>query len=164
MPEERSQDTLSQEIFIAVGPVIIPSEMDRPQIIIRDHASRVKISEFHRWAAPLQEDIASVLSTNLAALLGTDRITPRQYSDLFPVTHYIVLNINRFDGQLQGEVFFDVTWSIQRNQHLEPLTIKRSIIREPVLQGEYDGLIAAQSNALAELSRQIAASVMEIEE
>lgn len=164
MPEEKPRDRLSQEIFIAVGPVAIPSEMDRPQIIIRDQKNRIRLSETHRWAAPLPDSIASVLSTNLSVLLGTDRIMPRHHSDLFPVTHYIVLNINRFDGQLQKEVLLDVTWSIQKNQHLEPLFIKRSVIHEPVLYGDYHDLVGAQSKALFELSRQIASSVMELQE
>jgi hypothetical protein len=161
---ESAQETLSTEFYIAVGPVSLPSELDRPHIIIRDHESRIKLSEFHRWAGSLPDNIASVLSTNLSILLGTDRIMPRHHGDLLPITHYIMLNINRFDGHLQGEVLLDVTWSIQKTRHLEPLIIKRSVIHEPVLSEDYKGLVAAQSKALAELSRQIAVSVPEIQE
>lgn len=159
-----SQNRISQKFFIAIGPVTIPPEVDRSQIITRDHESRITLSEFHRWAGPFQEEIASVLSTNLSVLLGTDRIIPRHHGDTLPVTHHVVLNINRFDGQLQGDVLLDVTWIIQKSGNPEPLIVKRSIIREPVLSHDYDGLVAAQSKALSGLSREIAASVRTIRE
>ncbi|RJP76640.1 MAG: membrane integrity-associated transporter subunit PqiC [Desulfobacteraceae bacterium] len=162
--EETPQDKLPAEFYLAVGPISIPSELDRPQIIVRDHEGRIKLSEFHRWAGSFPDNIASVLSTNLSVLLGTDRIVPRHHGDLYPLTHFIVLHINRFDGQLQGEVLLDVTWSMQKINHLEPLIVKRSVIHEPVLSGDYTGLVAAQSKALAGLAGQIADSVPMIQE
>ncbi len=164
LKEIKTEHPLSQNFSIAIGPVTIPSEMDRPQIIIRDQESRVKMSEYHRWSGPIQDDIASVLSSNLSLLLGTDRILPRHHGNLFPFTHFIALHINRFDGQWKGEVLLDVTWSIQKDQHPDPLIVKRSIIREPVLSHNYDGLVAAQSQALSKLSREITASFPAIKE
>jgi uncharacterized protein len=158
------RDKISQKISIAIGPVTIPPEMDRPQIITRDHENRVTLSEFHRWAGPLQEGITSVLSANLSTLLGTDRIISRRHENIFPFTHHLVLNINRFDGQLQGDVLLDVTWIIQKSSNPEPLIVKKSVIHEPVLSNDYNGLVAAQSKALSELSRQIAASLRTIRE
>jgi len=159
LKEIKPEHPLSRNFSIAIGPVTIPSEIDRPQIILRDHESRVKMSEYHRWSAPLQEDIASVLSSNLSLLLGTDRILPRNQESLFPFTHFIALHINQFDAQWKREVILDVTWSIQKDQNPDPLIIKRTVIREPVLSDDYEGLVAAQSKALSGLSRQMAASV-----
>jgi uncharacterized protein len=164
LKEIKPEHPLSPDFSIAIGPVTIPSEIDRPQIILRDHESRIKMSEYHRWSGPIQEDIASVLSSNLSLLLGTDRILPRDQESLFPFTHFIALHINRFDGQWKGEVLLDVTWSIQKNQHPYPLIVKRSVIREPVLSDDYEGLVATQSKALSGLSRLMAASVRTIRE
>jgi len=35
------------------------------------------------------------------------------------------------------------------------LVVRKTLIEEPVLTNDYDGLVAAQSNALATLSREI---------
>lgn len=159
MQEGNSSYQIPQEMAIAIGPVRLPAELDRSQILIRDTENRITLAEFHRWAGPLQERIASVLARNLATLLGTQRIAPRGRENIFPFTHYIVLSINRFDGQLQGEVLLDVTWSIRADNQQETQIVKRSVIHETVSTPDYDGLVAAQSTALAELSRQIAESV-----
>jgi uncharacterized lipoprotein YmbA len=153
--------SLSQEIAIAVGPVTIPAELDREQIVTRDTQSRVKLAEFHRWAGPLQDSITAVLTANLAALLGTDRVAPCDRKRLFPFTHHVVLNINRFDGQPTGDVILDATWSIKKSGESDPLVVRHSEIRVPVAAPDYAGMVAAQSNALAELSSRIAKAFRE---
>ncbi len=164
LQEGEKQDKISEKLSVAIGPVTIPSEMDRPQIMTRDHENRITLSEFHRWAGPLQEGITSVLTANLSQLLGTDRVMSRNHENIFPFTHHVVLNINRFDGSLQGDVLLDVTWIVQKSGNPEPLIVKRSVIHEPVLSNDYNGLVAAQSKALSGLSREIAASVRTIRE
>lgn len=154
--------TLSQEIAIAVGPVSLPAELDRKQIVTRDAGNRIKVAELHRWVGPLQDNITSVLTTNLAALLGTKRIAPYNRENLFPFTHHVVFNVNRFDGWPAGEILLDVTWSIKKNGVSEPLLVQRTEIRQPVTTADYDGLIAAQSEALAEISSRIADAIKQL--
>jgi len=150
---------LSVDLAIAVGPVTIPAELDRKQIVTRDGDNRVKVAELSRWAGPLQDNITAVLTANLAARLGIDKVAPHYRESLFPFTHQVVLNINRFDGHPQGDVLLDVTWSIKQNGQSVPLVIQHTEIRTPVTSPDYNGLVAAQSKALADLSDQFAAAL-----
>jgi len=150
---------LSADMAIAIGPVTIPAELDRKQIVTRDNGNRIKVAELSRWAGPLQDNITAVLTANLAARLGTDKIAPHYRESLFPFTHQVVLNINRFDGNPNGEVLLDATWSIKQNGQSAPLVIQHSEIRTPVTTPDYNGLVAAQSKTLADLSNQIAAAL-----
>jgi hypothetical protein len=43
---------------------------------------------------------------------------------------------------------------------VEPLILRRSVIRKPVSGSDYDALVAAHSQALGELSGEIAAAIM----
>ncbi len=156
IPPAGPATALSREIAVAVGPVSIPTELDRKQIVTRDAGNRVRLSELHRWAGPLQDNITSVLAANLAARLGTQRVVPFNHEDLFPFTHHIVVSINRFDGWPAGGILLDVTWSIKKSGMPEPLLVERSEIREPVATKDYAGMVAAQSRALAKVSSQIA--------
>jgi uncharacterized lipoprotein YmbA len=155
-------DALSREITVAVGPVSIPAELDRKQIVTRDAGNRVKLAELHRWAGPLQDNITFVLAANLAALLKTERVAPYNRENLFPFTHHVVFSVNRFDGWPTGEVLLDVTWSIKKSGVSDPLIVQRSEIREPVATPNYAGLVAAQSKALAEISSRIADAIKQL--
>ena len=154
---------LSRDIAIAVGPVTIPAELDRKQIVTRDAGNRLIVAELSRWAGPLQDNIAAVLTANLAARLGTDKVAPHNRESLFPFTHHVVLNINRFDGNPQSEVLLDVTWSLKQNGVSPPLLVTRTEIREPVATPDYAGLVAAQSKALAEISTLIADAIKKLD-
>ena len=153
---------LSADMAIAVGPVTIPAELDRKQIVTRDSDNRLKISELSRWAGPLQDNITAVLTANLASRLGTDKVAPHYRESLFPFTHQVVLNINRFDGYFKGEVLLDATWSIKQNGQSVPLIVKHTLIRTPLVTPDYSGLVAAQSKALAEISTLIADTLLQV--
>ncbi|MGZ8136972.1 MAG: PqiC family protein [Methylococcaceae bacterium] len=57
---------------IGIGPVTIPSLLERRQIVTQTGDNNVDIAEFHQWAAPIKDNIIQVLQQNLAALLPHD--------------------------------------------------------------------------------------------
>src|SRR5437016_7035731 len=68
----------SSDVSIAVGPVSVPAVVDRPQIVVTTGPNQVRLEEFNRWAAPLQNSIARVVAENVVAMLGTRRVALAQ--------------------------------------------------------------------------------------
>jgi uncharacterized lipoprotein YmbA len=164
-PVEQSSTgkTLPLDVTLAVGPVAIPAALDRAEIVTRDAGNEVNFSEYHRWAGPLEEDIASVIAQNIATQLETERVTPFTRENIFfQPTHRVVININRYDSQLAQEFLIDATWSIKDLKSRKLLLVRNSTIREPLASAEYEELVAAQSKVLAALSQEIAAALIEV--
>jgi uncharacterized lipoprotein YmbA len=164
-PVEQSSTgkTLPLDITLAVGPVAIPAALDRAEIVTRDAGNEVSFSEYHRWAGPLEEDIASVMAQNIATQLETERVTPFTRENIFfQPTHRVVININRYDSQLAQEFLIDATWSIKDLKSRKLLLVRNSTIRESLASAEYEELVAAQSKALAAMSQDIAAALIEV--
>jgi uncharacterized lipoprotein YmbA len=65
------------------------------------------------------------------------------------------VNVEQFDGQVGKQVFLRVIWSVVGQKGVNELVVRKTLIEEPVLTNDYDGLVAAESNALATLSREI---------
>ncbi len=61
-------------LVVAVGPVTIPAVVDRPEFVVNTGPNEVKIDDFNRWAAPLQDGLSRAVAENLVALLGTPRV------------------------------------------------------------------------------------------
>jgi len=160
--QENPAALLGMDIAIGVGPVELPEFLDRPQIVTRKSQNQLEISEFNRWAASLPRDFARVLAKNISTLLPTDRVSLYPWEDTFSPTYQIKLDVEQFDGQLGERVFLRVIWSVVGQEEANELLVRKTLIEEPVLTNDYEGLVAAQSSALATLSREIVEEIRKL--
>jgi uncharacterized lipoprotein YmbA len=143
---------------VAVGPVTIPSVIDRPQIVVSTSPNQVQLDEFNRWASPLQSNIARVVADNLGSILGTARVS------LFPQTmsatadYRVAIQVQSFDTAPGTAATLEAVWTITRAKDGTTQT-GRTSVREASPSGGYDGVAAAHSRALARLSRDIADAI-----
>jgi hypothetical protein len=68
----------------------------------------------------------------------------------------VVVDVNRFDGELGGNTWLIARWSVFGGRDKEVLSMRKSRIIEPLGAQGYRAMDAAQSRALANLSREIA--------
>jgi len=160
--QENPAALLGMDIAIGVGPVGLPEFLDRPQIVTRKSQNQLEISEFHRWAASLPRDFSRVLAKNISTLLPTYRVAVYPWEDTFSPTYQVKLEVEQFDGQLGERVFLRVIWAVVGQEGANELVVRKTVIEEPVLTNDYDGLVAAQSNALATLSGEIAEEIRKL--
>ena len=85
-------------VSLGVGPIEFPKYLDRPQIVTRESHSRLDFGEFDRWAEPLDENFARVLSENLAELLSTDDVVEFPWTRSTRIDYQIIVTVNRFDA------------------------------------------------------------------
>lgn len=154
--------SLNLEVALAIGPVAIPAENDRPQIVTREAGNAISFSDYNRWASPLRSSIASVIAQNIRSLLDSEQVTPFTRENIFQPTHRLVININRYDSRPAREFLIDATWSIKAIKGNKLLLIKSTTVREPLKSAKYEELVAAQSKALAALSTIMAEAVLEL--
>ena len=154
--------TLSLEVALTVGPVAIPGALNRSEIVIYEAGNAVTFSDFHRWAGPLDQSIASVIAQNIGTLLDTEQVTPFNRENIFQPSHRVVININRYESRLARAFLLNATWSIKDLKESKTLLIRSSTISETLASADYEELIAAQSKALAVLSKEIATAFLKV--
>jgi len=145
-------------LSVAVGPVSIPAVVDRPQIVITTGPNQVRVEEFNRWAAPLQNGIARVVAENLVAMLGTPRVTLAPQTLSADADYRAAIEVQGFESSPGEVAILDAVWTVRRTKDGKAET-GRVTVREAVQEKSYDALAAAHSRALARLSRDIADAV-----
>jgi uncharacterized protein len=145
-------------ISVVVGPVSIPAIVDRPQIVVTTGPNQVRVEEFNRWAAPLQNGIARVVAENLVAMLGTPRVTLSSQILGTDADYRAVIEVQGFESSPGETATLDAVWTVRRTKDGKSET-GRTTAREGVQEKSYDALAAAHSRALARLSRDIADAV-----
>ncbi len=104
-----------------------------------------------------------MLGRNLALLLGTEFIAVYPDPGLFPLQYKVLMNVERFDGELGDEVLLRIRWLIVSTSTGEALTVRYETFREPMASRSYENLVEAYGQLLARLSRAIAATIRELE-
>lgn len=146
-------------VSVSIAPVEIPDYLDRPQIVTRDGRNGLKLAEFDRWAGSLGDNISAVLAENLAQFLGSDRVlvNPRLRSEKADYT--VVMRVLRLDCVPGDQVLLKAQWTVFGGPGMKGGVTHMSTFAERVRDSRYDSLVAAASNALEQMSREIAREI-----
>ena len=160
---ERQDLDPSGQISLGVGPVRLPGYLDRKEIVTRVAQNQFAVSENDRWAEPLDENLTHVLAQNLSILLGSDRIIAYPWPiDQKP--HYRVeIQVLRFESDSAGEAQLSARWAVIDDTGKETPNLKASRLTRRAKEKSTDGSVAALSETVADLSREIAQTVVAVD-
>ena len=143
---------------VAVGPVSVPGDVDRPQFVVQAAQNRVALQEFDRLAAPLDEAIARVVAGDLAVLLGTTQVATVPLPPGFTPAYQVTIDVQRFESVPGKGVVVDAVWVVRRSAGGDP-RMGRTVASDAAGGEGFDALAAAHSRALAKVSGDVAAAI-----
>lgn len=150
--------TTASNISVLVGPVSVPSVIDRPQIVVTTGANQVTADEFSRWASPVQDNLARVVADDLGAELGTPRVTLYQSQLGAEVDYRVQIEVRNFETAPGKYALLEALWSVRRLKDGKTET-GHTIVRESVESESFDAVAAAHSRSIAKMSQEIADAV-----
>ena len=144
-------------VAVMVGPVTIPASVDQPEFVVQVAANRVQVDEFNRWVAPLGDAIARTVAGDLVVLLGTPEVASNQLANFVP-DYRVTIDVQRFESVPGSAATLEAVWTVRKTVGGE-IRSGRTVAREPVQGQSYDALAAAHSQALAQMSTDIAVAI-----
>lgn len=155
-------------IAIGVGPVSLPRYLDRPQIVTGTASNSLNQADLDQWGGDLTDNITRVLATNLANLLGTDRVWLYPWDNANPIEYQVTANVVKFDQGADGSTVLDVFWTLVNPRDGRILLMRHGTYRQSGTAatgasgaGAYNALAAAMSRDLAAFSRDIATAIQQ---
>ena len=155
-----AQPLSQRKMTVAVNRAVVPSYLDKPQIVMRDSAGvELQISEYQRWGETLSSMLSRVMADDLGLLLPNAQIRPQNF---MPQTYqyYLTLEVNRMDGTWNKQAVLDVWWTISNNYN-KVYKRGRSSLSAPMGKS-YEEYVQIQSKLLAEAAAQIAESLAKL--
>ena len=139
--------------MIGVGPVTIPSYLDRTAIVTRVGPSEVNPAETHRWAEPFRSMLQQTLAANLTVELHASRALVYPWRRTLEPSIVFEVDILRFEPALDGTVTLEAVWvAIVDGQEREGSTT----VSESIGGAGPDAQVAAMSRLLGQLSAELA--------
>ena len=150
-------------ISFGVGPVTLPGYLDREEIVIRMAQNRLRLLEYDRWAEPLDENIARVISQNIAHFVRAERIHAYPWpADRRPV-YQIEIDVLRFEADAEHQARLSTRWLVRNTSRKDRILFRETRLSRPVQGRSTEASVAALSETLAELSREVAAVIQEMD-
>lgn len=137
-------------------PVLIPVQVDQPQVVVRLNSGALSILETERWSAPLADEFHDALASQMELKLGTRNLEGLPKASGRPVIS-LQTDVRRFDSVPGQYALIDVIWSLSRKMGTEPrrsLTCS-STLRQPT-GGQVQDVIMAHQQLISQLATTIA--------
>lgn len=156
-PEETGPVATRPELGLAVGPIEFPRYLERPEIVTRDGAHGLALSNANRWAGSLRTDVLRVVADDLGQLLGTPRVVVFPNEPTFRLDYRVLLDIREFEGVPGESVALRARWTIVSPGDGKALAVEEFHVAEPTASASFEDLVAAQRAALGRMTRAVAA-------
>lgn len=161
--EHASSATLSQEMAIAVGPVVISDYLDQPLVVTRTDDDSYRLQEYARWASPLGDLIQESIIARLSGGVPAAAVAAFPNSHGFQYDYRIGVDVVRLDGTLARDVFLEARWRVFRMSTGDQLSEHRLSTKIDVDDHGYRALVAAEGRLIDELADSIASYMRDVE-
>jgi uncharacterized lipoprotein YmbA len=144
--ENQSADpfgTPETRVTVLLGPVSLPQEVDRPQIVVRDGPSQILLTEQQRWAAPLKDSLPRLLAGELDRTQGAYRFVPISSGAVATPKARLAIDFTRFDVSRVAGATVSAHW-VYRSLEPDSVPIEGDAHGQaPVSSGEYAEFVEA---------------------
>jgi uncharacterized lipoprotein YmbA len=143
--------------WIGLGPVTVPSYLERPEIVRRASEHELAPARSDRWAEPLDRAVLRVLAQDLAQVTGRRVVAYPWKTTLVPAC-VVAVDVTRFEAVEGKRVELVADVDVARPP--DSVAVRSHVRIEIALPADDGGAIAkAMSEAAAQLAGKIAAQV-----
>ena len=140
---------------VGVGPITLPTLLDREGMVIRKDATTLEVSDTHLWGGQLEDEFLRTLAQQLQSRLPATRVQTVPW-DLNQTPQYqVVVKLDQFDGTPGGKAWLRGVWQLQAGDDGKILATEPLMLTRQTPEAGVTGLVKAQSGLLADLADQI---------
>ena len=152
-----STTVLAKSATVLVGPVLIPLEIDRPQIVVRKGPYQIAFNEQVRWATPLKEALPRMVAFELSRNATTvARFVPVARSGSSTATARLAIDFTRFELSFETGATVALHWAYQSSATIRPPVEGVAVADSPIKNRGIEGLLDALRCAIAEAADTLA--------
>ncbi|MEO5717960.1 MAG: PqiC family protein [Chthoniobacterales bacterium] len=153
-----SRGASASALSVAIGPVTLPSYIDRAEIVFASGPNEFQIPTNALWIGSLQENIARTVASDLGQVLGSSNV--RAGSELgFNPRYRVALDLRQFHGISGQEAILELSWRVKDGASGASLSRHSATFHETIIGDGYNPLVAAESRLLGQAAAAIAKSL-----
>lgn len=140
---------------LGVGPMNLPTLLDREGMVIRKNATTLAVSDTHLWGGQLEDELLDALTQHLQQRLPATRVQRIPWELSQTPQYQVVVKLTQFDAMPNASAVLVGSWQLQAGNdgiilQTQPLRLVRQVAGAGV-----DALLESQSQLVAELADNI---------
>ena len=146
-------------LAVAIGPLVLPTYVDRAELVFQSGANQFEIPAKVRWAGALQDNFAQVLAADLGRHLNSGNVVANpapvdtRYRFRVSVT---VRQFHAFSGQW---AILEAAWRVENAETRQVLRNGNASYHAPISGDGYAPVVAAESDLVEQLAASISRSL-----
>ena len=163
------QGSVMQSANLSTGPAVgvwqvkLPDLLDRSEIVTRDNPFKITMADFSWWASNLSENMTLLMVTQLSQQLQSNRVVTSPWPSYREIDYQVITRLERFDGELGGEVVLRGLWSLLDGDGTKELSRQVFEFKTSAADLTYQEMVAAMSRLTVQLAEQLADGIIEQE-
>lgn len=151
---------LSSGPAVGVWQVKLPDLLDRSEIVTRDNQFKITMADFSWWAGNLSENMTLLIVAQLSQHLQSNRVVTSPWPSYRKNDYQVITRIERFDGELGGEVVLRGLWSLLDGDGTKELNRQVFEFKTNTADLTYQQMAEAMSRLTVQLAQQLADGVI----
>ncbi|MDQ5769635.1 PqiC family protein [Thiothrix subterranea] len=140
---------------VGVGPITLPTLLDREGMVIRKDATTLEVSDTHLWGGQLEDEFQRTLAQHLQSRLPATRVQTVPWELSQTPQYQVVVKLDQFDGTPGGKAWLRGVWQLQAGNDGKIFATEPLMLTRQTPEAGVTGLVKAQSGLLADLANQI---------
>ena len=161
---QREEPQLPRGRSVAIGPIIIPTYLQRTGIVTRVDENRINASVSHTWGEPLEAGVARLLAEKVAKDTGWNRIARQPWPfPGFPDLRVAVEIINFEYEQAEEKIFLVARWTVLEGQRSSAKLLRSHIFEQAIEDDDFSTIVNGMSEMVLDLGAEIALDIEELQ-
>ena len=148
----------SSGLAVGVGPVSLPSYIDRVEVVFASGSNEFQVPADALWIGSLRENISRTVAADLGRILHSRNVRATIEPGFKP-RYRVALEVRQFHGVSGQEAMLDLSWKIQSGGSGQTVSRHSGTFREPIVGDGYAPLVKAESRLLEQCAQAIAVSL-----
>ncbi|MGB0713022.1 MAG: PqiC family protein [Gammaproteobacteria bacterium] len=149
-----------KSVSVLIEEVTLPDYLERGQIVSRETANRLLLSDFEQWGGSLRKDIGRILATNLGRLLSTPHILVPPIGPYDRVDYRVNVLVLGFESGPDDQARLQARWTVRDGGNGKALGGQLSELSRPLpVDADMDQRVATLAALVGDLSQVIAESI-----
>jgi hypothetical protein len=144
---------------LGVGPVKVPTLLDRRGVVLRKDQYTVEVSELHEWGGELEDEFITTLTQHLQMRLPDSQVRTVPWELEQTPLYQVTVMVTQFDGMPAGKARLRGRWQLQLAKTGKGVRASLFDFEQPVEDDSVGATVRAQSRLLHELADHIVAGL-----